>query len=456
MATENNQPISRRGMMQAVGACGAAALGAGLVAGANAAPPPRATGQKTALGLKHPPMKQVRVGMIGVGGRGMGLMGQLLNVEGVAVTAVCDVVPNLVAAAQARVVAKGQPSPAGFSKNESDFENLCKRDDVDLVYIATPWECHAPMAVYAMNNGKHAAIEVPAAITVQECWDLVDTSERTQRHCMMLENCCYGENEMLVMNMVRQGVLGKLTHGEAAYIHPYLQGILGNANRSVWRRRHMMKSNGNLYPTHGLGPVALYMDVHGGDRFDYLVSMSSPERALSQARDALPDGDPRRQETYACGDVNTSLIKTALGRTIMVQFDLVTPRPYTRLNMICGTGGTFADYPPRICLKDKGHAWETDLTPYFEKYAHPLWKRQKEEALKSGGHGGMDYLLNARLIHCLLAGSPLDMTVYDAAAWSSIFPLSIASVGKGSLPLKVPDFTRGQWKHPRPLLAAEA
>ena len=455
MPTRNARPISRRGMMQAVAACGAAALGAGLGVSAHEAAPPRPSGQKGTLGLKHPPMKKVRVGMIGVGGRGTSLMGQLLGIDGVTVTAVCDVVPNRVAAAQARVVAKGQPSPAGFSKNETDFENLCKRDDVDLVYVATPWECHTPMAVCAMNHGKHVAIEVPAAITLQECWDLVDTSERTQQHCMMLENCCYGENEMLVMNMVRQGVLGELTHGEAAYIHPYVQGILGNADRCVWRRRHLMKSNGNLYPTHGLGPVALYMGIHGGDRFDYLVSMSSCERSLSQAREALPAGDPRRQETYACGDVNTSLIKTALGRTIMVQFDLVTPRPYSRINLICGTGGTFADYPPRINLKGKGHAWETDLAPYFEKYGHPLWKRQKERALKSGGHGGMDYLMNLRLIQCLLAGSPLDMTVYDAAAWSSIFPLSIASVAQGSSPVNVPDFTRGQWKMPRPLLAAD-
>lgn len=454
MATPNNHPISRRGMMQAIGACGAAALGASLAGAAGEAAPPRPSGQKSALGLKHRPLEKVRVGMIGVGGRGLGLLGELLNIDGVAVTAVGDVVPQRVAAAQARVVAKGQPSPAGFSKSETDFENLCQRDDVDLVYVATPWECHAAMAVCAMNGGKHVAIEVPAAITLQECWDLVDASERTQRHCMMLENCCYGETEMFVLNMVRQGVLGELTHGEAGYIHPYAAGVLGTADSSVWRRRHVMKLNGNLYPTHGLGPVALYMDIHGGDRFDYLVSMSSCERALSRARDALPAGDPRHQETYACGDVNTSVIKTALGRTILVQFDIVSPRPYSRINLICGTGGTFADYPPRLALKSKEHAWETDLAPYFEKYGHPLWKQHKAQALKSGGHGGMDYLTNWRLIQCLRAGSPLDMTVYDAAAWSSLVPLSVASVAKGSSPVSVPDFTREQWQTPRPLLAA--
>jgi predicted dehydrogenase len=439
--------------MQAIGAGGAAALGAGLAGAAESAAPPRASGQRSALGLKHPPMEKVRVGVIGVGGRGMGHLGELLEIDRVDVTAVCDIVSQRTAAAQAGVVAKGRPSPAGFSKNEYDFENLCRREDVDLVYVATPWEWHAAMGVCAMNSGKHVVIEVPVAITLQECWDLVDTSERTQRHCMMLENCCYGETEMFVLNMVRQGVLGELTHAEAGYIHPYLAGILGTADSSVWRRRHLMKLNGNLYPTHGLGPVALYMDIHGGDRFDYLVSMSSCEKALGRARDALPASDPRRRETYACGDANTTLIKTALGRTIKVEFDLVTPRPYSRINMICGTGGTFADYPPRLSLKGKEEAWQSDLAPYFEKYGHPLWKQQKKQALKSGGHGGMDYLMNWRLIHCLRAGSPLDMTVYDAAAWSSIFPLSVASVAKGSSPVRVPDFTRGQWKTPRPLLA---
>ncbi len=454
MSTRNQHFISRRGMMQAMGACGAAALGGTFAGGADGTAPPRASDQKSTLGLTHPAMEKVRIGMVGVGGRGTSLLGHLLTIDGVVVTALCDIVPQRVAAASARVVAAGQPSPAGFSRDETDFENLCRRDDVDLVYIATPWQWHAAMAVCAMNHDKHTVIEVPAAITLEECWDLVDTSERTQRHCMMLENCCYGENEMFVLNMVRQGVLGELTHGEAGYIHPAAASILGTRDSSVWRRRHLMELNGNLYPTHGLGPVALYMDIHGGDRFDYLVSMSSCERALSLARDALPADDPRHQETYACGDVNTTLIKTAAGRTIKVEFDIVSPRPYSRINLISGTGGTFTDYPPRLALKGKEHAWETDLTEYFEKYGHPLWKQHKEQALQSGGHGGMDYLMNLRLIHCLRTGSPLDMTVYDAAAWSSIFPLSVASVANGSQPVSIPDFTRGRWQATRPLLAS--
>jgi predicted dehydrogenase len=458
MALMDEQGISRRGMIRTMSACAAAALGAGAVADVSRAAPQRKPGQQSVLGLTHTPMDRVRVGLIGAGGRGMSLLRNLLDIDRVAVTAVCDIVPQRVAAAQARVVEKGQSEPAGYSAGEQDFENLCRRDDVDIVYVVTPWECHAPMALAAMNAGRHVAIEVPAAITLEECWALVDTAERTGRHCMMLENCCYGEMEMLVLNMVRQGMFGELTHGEAGYLHAAAQGLIGTADSVVWRRRHLQQSNGNLYPTHGLGPVALYLDIHGGDRFATLVSMSSCERSLSRVRDQLPEGDPRRQETYACGDVNTTLIQTALGRSIMVQFDIVTPRPYDRINRICGTQGTFCDYPPRIYLAGKtaGNAWDTDLEPYLQQHGHPLWKQFKSQATASGGHGGMDYLMNWRLVQCLLQGRPLDMTVYDAAAWSSVFPLSIASVAQGSTPLAVPDFTRGDWTKPRALLAQDS
>lgn len=458
MTTVHQAGISRRGMIQSMGVCAVAAFGAAPSDMDSGRIPPRQPDQKSVLGLKHPPMEKVRIGLIGAGSRGMSLLRNLLDIDRVEVTAVCDIVPDRVAAAQARVTEKGQPEPAGYSAGESDFENLCQRDDVDVVYVVTPWEWHVPMAVAAMNAGHHAAIEVPAAITLDGCWKLVDTAERTGQHCIMLENCCYGEIEMLVLNMVRQGMFGEVTHGEAGYLHSSPDGLISMRDGAVWRRRHLQTSDGNLYPTHGLGPVALYMDVHGGDRFATLVSMSSNERTLSAIRDRLPEDDPRRQETYACGDVNTTLIKTALGRSIMVQFDIVTPRPYDRINMICGTQGTFRDYPPRIYLRGKteGHAWDTDLEPYLEAHGHPLWKQLKSQAIESGGHGGMDFLMNWRLVQCLLAGRPLDMTVYDAAAWSSVYPLSIASVAQGSTPLSVPDFTRGQWTEPRPLLADDA
>jgi predicted dehydrogenase len=455
MTPADPQGLSRRGMIRTLGACAAAALGANSIEADTGRIPPRTAGQKSVLGLEHPPMEKVRIGLIGAGSRGMSLLRNLLDIDGVQVTAVCDIVPQRVATARARVAEKGQPEPAGFSAGETDFEHLCQRDDVDVVYVVTPWEWHVPMALAAMNAGHHVAIEVPAAITLQGCWDLVDTAERTGLHCIMLENCCYGEIEMLVLNMVRQGVFGKLTHGEAGYLHAFAEGLISTGDGAVWRRRHLQDSDGNLYPTHGLGPVALYMDVHGGDRFATLVSMSSRERTLSDIRDRLPEDDPRRRETYACGDVNTTLIQTALGLSIMVQFDIVTPRPYDRINMICGTQGTFRDYPPRIYLQGQteGHAWDTDLDPYLQAHGHPLWKKLKSRAIESGGHGGMDFLMNWRLVQCLLAGRPLDMTVYDAAAWSSVYPLSIASVAQGSMPVAVPDFTRGEWTQPRPLLA---
>jgi len=453
MTRSDRARFSRRRLMGMM-----AASGAGLVlprAAAQAAPEPeppaRQAGQKTAFGLRHPPMDKVRVGIIGVGGRGSGLLGNLLDIDKVEIRAICDVVPQRVEAARGRVTAKGRPDPAGFSAGETDFENLCKRDDVDIVYIATPWDWHARMALAAMTGGKHAAIEVPAAMTLDECWQLVDAAEQSGRHCIMLENCCYGEIEMLVLGMVRQGVFGELTHGEAAYLHSLPEFALSQDSAAVWRRRFLMKMNGNLYPTHGLGPIAQYMGIHGGDRFERLVSMSSLEHALSLLRDKLPAGDPRRQETYVCGDTNTTLIRTALGRTIMVQFDIATPRPYSRINMISGTEGVFCDYPPRLHLRGKAEGWETDMTPYHQQYGHPLWKQLKETAVKSGGHGGMDYLMNWRLMQCLLKGTELDMTVYDAAAWSSLVPLSVASVAQGSAPVAVPDFTRGEWKTRKPL-----
>jgi predicted dehydrogenase len=446
----NRNSFSRREFLQ-VSAAGSS-LGAAGLAGAEATSalaPPRQEGQETVFGLTAEPLPTVRIGCVGVGARGSGLLGNLLSIEGVEIKAICDIVPERVQAAQQRVLARQQAEPVGYAKHETDFENLCARDDIDLVYIATPWEWHVPMAVSAMKHGKHAAVEVPAAVTLEECWQLVDTAEQTRRHCMMLENCCYGEVELLVLSMVRQGVFGELTHGEAGYLHEARDYLLRDSSAVDWRRRFLQRLNGNLYPTHGLGPVAQYMGIHGEDKFDLLVSMSSLERAMSRRRETLPADDPRRGERFACGDVNTSLIKTARGRTIMVQYSIAMPRPYSRINLISGTGGTFCDYPPRIHLDGHGEDWETDLTRYHEQYGHPLWKKLSEQARESGGHGGMDFVMNWRLIQCLRHGLPLDMTVYDAAAWSSVFPLSIASVAAGSAPVAFPDFTRGQWdKHP--------
>jgi predicted dehydrogenase len=312
------------------------------------------------------------------------------------------------------------------------------------------------MAVSAMKNGKHAAVEVPAAMTLEDCWQLVDTSERTRRHCMMLENCCYGYNELLVLNMVRDGQFGELTHGEAAYLHDLRGLLLSNRGEGLWRRFWHSRRNGNLYPTHGLGPVAHYMGINRGDRFDFLVSVSSLEAGLAAyARKRLPEGDPKRNEKYVCGDMNTSILKTALGRTLMLQHNVSSPRPYSRLNTISGTQGIFTDYPPRIYLdgQEGGENWQ-GLDRFREKYEHGLWKKVGGIARKQGGHGGMDYIMSYRLIQCLREGLVPDMDAYDAAAWSAPAALSTASVNSGSAPQKFPDFTRGRWQEKRPDIPA--
>jgi len=450
MSTDkDSKDLSRRGFMKSTALGGAGLIIATdlLSPGFMAAAPKSAN--STMIGVPFEPRERVRLGIIGVGGRGSSLLQDLLAIEKVDVKAICDLVPEKVAKAQKAVTSAGQPEPAGFSKGELDFKNLTQLD-LDIVYIATPWNWHVPMAVNAMKNGKHAAVEVPACTTLQECWDLVDTSEATRKHCVILENCCYGSTEMMVLAMVHDGLFGEITHGEAAYLHDLRSILTASEGEGLWRRFPHIQRNGNLYPTHGLGPVAHYMDVHRGDRFDYMVSVSSSEASLSAYVKAnFPDGDPKRSEKYICGDMNTSIIRTAKGRTILLQHDIVNPRPYSRLNAISGTKGAFADYPPRIFVdapKDspKKEDWET-IDAFREKYEHPLWKSTGDLARKMGGHGGMDFIMNYRLMDCLKRGLLPDIDVYDAAAWSAPTPLSENSVAQQGAPQKFPDFTRGKW-----------
>jgi predicted dehydrogenase len=310
--------------------------------------------------------------------------------------------------------------------------------------------------VAAMEGGAHAGVEVPAASTLEGCWRLVDTSERTGRHCVMLENACYGWDELFVLNMVRAGALGVLTHAECAYIHDLRSLLFENRGEGLWRRYEHWRRNGNIYPTHGLGPVARYLDINRGDRFDFMVSMSSPSVGLQAYRDrVLEAGDPRRMETYECGDMNTSLIRTATGRSIVLQHDVISPRPYDRINLVSGTKGTFRSYPSRLFLDgQEEHEWQA-VDPENRKaggvedrFEHALWKELGETA-RGGGHGGMDYVMCWRLVQCLREGLPPDMDVYDGAAWSAPAPLSELSVAQGSAPLSFPDFTRGGWSEKR-------
>lgn len=397
---------------------------------------------RSMMGVPFEARDRVRLAVIGVGGRGTFLLTQFLATGQVEVKAVCDLMPEKTARAQRLVADAGQPEPTAYTQGDRDYERLLQREDLDLVIIATPWDWHVPMAVFAMEHGAHVAVEVPAAVTLEECWRLVDTSEATQRHCVMLENCCYGDSEMMALNMVRQGLFGEIVHGEAAYIHDLRDELFSDAGEGLWRRAAHTQRDGNLYPTHGLGPVAQYMGINRTDRFESIVSMSSMERGLSVYRARhTPKDSPKWRERYVCGDINTSIIRTRLGRTIMLQHDTVSPRPYTRINMISGTKGAFAGFPDRIFLDGAGHDWQS-VEPYRVKYRHPLWQRTGETARRLGGHGGMDFIMAYRLIECMRNGEAPDMDVYDAAAWSAPGPLSVLSVESGGAAVAFPDFTR--------------
>jgi len=451
------QGTSRRDFIRTAVVAGAA--GKLLAGGRSHAAEAGGAGKGSMAGYAAPKLDVVRVGLIGVGARGSGHLGDMLRLDGVEVTAIADTHAPSLQRAVDRVVKAGRPEPAAFGRGERDYRRMLERDDVDIVIISTPWRWHEPMAVEAMQAGKHAFVEVPAALTVEGCWNLVNTSEKTRRHCMMLENVCYGREELVVLNMCRQGVFGELLHGEAAYIHD-LRGQMHEVKHGTgsWRTTHYARRDGNLYPTHGLGPVAQYMGINRGDRFLYMSSIGSP--ALGRKRYAAqhfpPDHKWNRIDTWRCSDISTSIIQTARGRSIMLQWDETSPRPYTRHNMIQGTRGCWAGFPPRFVaegITGSTHHWtEGDaLKPFYETYEHPLWKQMGAEAARVGGHGGMDFLMNWRLIVCLRNGEPLDQDVYDAAAWSAVGPLSEWSVAHRGRPADIPDFTRGRWESIPPL-----
>jgi predicted dehydrogenase len=399
------------------------------------------------VGMKFEAKDTVRLGVIGIGGRGNSLIENFSAIPQVRVTAICDTVKDKVTKQQAKLERAGKQPPALYHSSDHAFEELVQRDDIDLVVISTPWNWHTPMALAAMKQGKHVAVEVPAARTIAECWDLVNTSENTRRHCIQLENCCYGYNELLVLNMVRAGLFGDITHGAAAYNHDLRSVLFSNEGEGLWRRFENVNRNGNLYPTHGLGPVAHYMDINRGDRFEYLVSMSSPALSLSAYRkERLRPDDPRQKEVYRCGDLNVSLIHTAKGRVITLEHNVASPQPYDRINLIAGTKGIFRDYPPRIFLDGSAKEEFGPIDPYKERFEHSYWKQIGELARELGGHGGMDFVMAYRLIQSIREGAAPDIDVYDAAAWSAPGPLSEASVAQGSAPMPFPDFTRGRWQ----------
>jgi hypothetical protein len=406
-------------------------------------------------GYAAPKLETVRIGIIGLGMRGPGAVERMSFIEGVEIKALCDKFPDRAAAAQKTLEKAGLPKAKEYSGNDG-WKALCESNEVDLIYICTPWHLHTPMALYAMKNGKHVATEVPAAVTLDECWQLVEMSEKTKKHCMMLENCCYDFFELLTLNMTRQGMFGELIHAEGAYIHDLRDlNFSKKGYADMWRLKENATRNGNLYPTHGLGPVAQCMNINRGDNMEHLVSMSSADFMMNNIAKEKAAADSFYTEfvdkPYR-GNMNTTLIKTYKGKTIMVQHDVTSPRPYSRIHLISGTKGAASKWPSpeRIAF---GHGWvkKEELDELYKKYAPPIVNHIGALAKQVGGHGGMDFIMDWRMIDCLRNGLPLDQDVYDAALWSAIAPLSERSVAKRSRTVDIPDFTRGAWKNNQPV-----
>ena len=425
--------------------------------------PAPAKGQEDMLLFAADPIDTVRTGFIGLGMRGPDAVRRFTYIDGAKVVALCDLEADRVAKSQEILAGRGKPAAAEYS-GEDGWKQLCERDDIDLVYICTNWQTHVDMAVYAMECGKHVAVEVPAAMSVAECWRLVDTSERTRKHCMMLENCVYDFFELTCLNMAQQGLFGEVLHAEGAYIHnlePFWDYYHNN-----WRLDFNQKHSGDVYATHGFGPDCQVLNIHRGDKLEYLVSMDTKSVVgLEVAKEKMG------VDTFANGDQTSTLVKTRNGKTILVQHNVYTPRPYDRMYQLVGTKGfadkypnsAFAFEPDQIAdaaaeydnLSSHSYVPREVRDSLMAKYKHPIAKEIEEKAREVGGHGGMDFIMDYRLIWCLRNGKPLDMDVYDAAEWSCLGELTAASIANGSKPVKIPDFTRGRWNKVDGLKLAE-
>lgn len=426
--------ISRRRFMQSGLAAGAAVGLAGVARAEDVAP--------------------VRIGMVGVGNRGTFLLQTLLSIPGVTIPAVADIKEAHAKRAEQIIVDAGGDAPMLYVAGERDYENLVARDDLDAVITATPWEWHTPVMVAAMQAGKYGGTEVPAGLTVEECWHLVKTSEATGMPCMMLENVCYFQNVLTILRMVREGVFGEMLHCEAGYQHDTRYIKLDEQGQLTWRAHHALARDGNQYPTHPIGPVAWYLNINRGDRFDTLVSMSSPAVGIqSYIREKLGLEHALSKKTFAQGDVNTSLIKTAKGKTVTLYYDCATPRPYDLILRVQGSKGIYMGTVDGIYLEGvspEAHSYEP-FAPYMTKYAHPLWTELEGEAVKNGGHDGGDYITMWEFVQAVREKRQPQQDVYDAATWSAIVPLSMESVASGSAPVSFPDFTNGAWETRTPV-----
>ncbi len=442
------------------------AAGSGLVL-ANAFSPlaPTATGSPlpgSPTDIPMKPLERVRVGFVGVGGRGTDLLQVLLNVEGAEIKAVCDLQEDRVKRAQQLVTRAGGAQPEGYSKGETDYQNLCSRNDLDLVINATPWQKHNAINVFALNAGKHVATEVPAALTVAECWQQVEASEKNQKHCIILENYCYQRDVMLLVNMLRQGLFGEVMHAEGGYQKDarYYDIQFDAKGDLTWQGQFRKGQKGNMYPTHDIGPIAHWLDINRGDRFEYLVSMGSNAYSFNDyGKENLGPDHFLTKTKFDMSDINVSLIHTAKGRTIYLIFDTLLSRPEPRnVYRLLGTKGIYDRTTGNLYAEgvsktiDKKHGvgqWDS-LDKLYDRYEHPLWKALGEKA-GSSGHGGGDFMMLYRLIKSFQTGSPPDINVYDAATWSAIIELSDQSARNKSKPVEFPDFTRGKWKTNAPL-----
>ncbi|MBQ7180938.1 MAG: Gfo/Idh/MocA family oxidoreductase [Bacteroidaceae bacterium] len=407
------------------------------------------------VGFVAPRLQKIRVGVVGVGGRGTSAVYRLASVPGVEVTALCELVESKAVNAQQQLKERGFAAPQLFIGPEA-YKRMCESGLCDAVHINTNWVSHAEIALFAIRSGLHTFVEVPGCRTIDESWEIVEATEKHRVHCMILSNCCYGEDEMLMINLSRLRILGELYHAEGCYLHETRerqgQAFLG-PDKIFSSLETLIDHTGMCYPTHALGPVALAMDINRGDRFDYLVSMGSKGFAWQEyaIQKYGPDA-PVSKIKFEANDFNTTLIRTANGKTIMLRQCNNSPMPYTRVHSLYGFNGTVSTNPLTAGVEPSLGAgvgrWLKDeaLNEFRAKYGHQLWREAGEIARRVGGHGGMDYLMDLRWSYCLRHGLPLDMTVYDLATWSCVFPLSEQSVRKHSVPLDIPDFTRGSWK----------
>ncbi len=461
---------NRRSFLKTATFAGAGAMAGGLISGCSPGQPESnlpvildsvkiSHKQKFNMsGYAAPALPTVRVGIIGLGDRGSEAVQRLSYIEGVEIKALCDKREAGVKGSREYLNSIGRPAAQEFFGDENIWKKLVELPDLDLIYTCTPWVMHTPISVYAMENGKHVACEVPIARTIDEAWQLVETSEKTKKHCMMLENCCYDFFELLTLNMARQGMFGDIIHGEGAYIHnlmgynfkkPQDDMQTDGAYTDMWRLKENATRNGNLYPTHGLGPISQVMNINCGDKMDYLSSMSTLDFTMGPREKELSSQDPFYapwKDSRFRGNTNMTMIRTTLGKTILIQHDVSSTQPYSRIHLVKGTRGMAIKYPEQLIAIGESWADNDLMKQYSEKYTPEIVKRVGEMAKMVGGHGGMDFIMDWRLMDCLRNGLPPDQNVYDGALWSSIAPLSEWSVANRSQSIDVPDFTGGSWK----------